>query len=306
MPSISSGRMPAPAQTAGSGFSPRLAERMRERIAASFSSDARTGPVSPAVNTSARYSSGMRSVSMAPKRLSASSPSCPGRGSASPGRPRSSGSRPSRWGPPRGPSPRPARPSSSARPRPPGPDRPRAGTSPGRTPRPWRGGAGPEEPPRAQRRRARLGGRCPCVGHVPLPCSPWSPNLGAGAGAHPFAAPVRVSGRSAAHASDVTRPWRPGTGDRDRARPTGAAGAVAYQEPRHTGAPPRHTGAPAGWQGCGYGRGADADAPAGAAGVPGAGRPVGTRVRACAPPPRTPARCPPPGPPRPPAPAATR
>ena len=56
---------------------------MYERIAANVRSERSTGAVSPAVNSSARYSTGIRSASMAPNRLPASSASWPVSRSAS-------------------------------------------------------------------------------------------------------------------------------------------------------------------------------------------------------------------------------
>ena len=56
---------------------------MYDRIAASRRSTASTVPVSPAVNSPARYPIGMRSASSAPNRLPSSSPSCPSRLTAS-------------------------------------------------------------------------------------------------------------------------------------------------------------------------------------------------------------------------------
>ena len=50
---------------------------MWARIAARVVSTRSISPVSPAVNSSARYSSGIRSASIAPNRTSAFSASCP-------------------------------------------------------------------------------------------------------------------------------------------------------------------------------------------------------------------------------------
>ena len=69
--------MPTASGMESSGSLPRLMPRMKERMAASFFSTAVTRSASPAVKSSARYSTGMRSASMAPNRLPASSPSCP-------------------------------------------------------------------------------------------------------------------------------------------------------------------------------------------------------------------------------------
>ena len=52
---------------------------MYARMAASFLRTPVTTAVSPALNSPARYSMGMRRASMAPKRFSGSSPSCPSR-----------------------------------------------------------------------------------------------------------------------------------------------------------------------------------------------------------------------------------
>ncbi len=77
MSTMSSAVIPTASGIVRSGSRPRLTSRMNDRIAASRARTSRTGAGSPAVNSSARYSTGMRSVSMAPNRLPADSPSCP-------------------------------------------------------------------------------------------------------------------------------------------------------------------------------------------------------------------------------------
>ena len=73
----SCGSMPTDLAISGRRSRPRLTSRMNDRIAASLARTSCTRRTSPAVNSSARYSAGMRSASIAPKRLSASSASWP-------------------------------------------------------------------------------------------------------------------------------------------------------------------------------------------------------------------------------------
>lgn len=75
MSSIASGVMPTACGMRSSGSAPRLMSRMNARIAAIRRSTSATTSVSPAVKRFARYSMGIRSSSMAAKRLTAFSAS---------------------------------------------------------------------------------------------------------------------------------------------------------------------------------------------------------------------------------------
>ncbi|KKO80741.1 hypothetical protein WU86_10335 [Corynebacterium xerosis] len=65
MSSMSWPSMPTAAAISGSGSRPLRTSRMNERMATSLRRTFSTTAVSPAVNSSARYSNGMRMVEMA-------------------------------------------------------------------------------------------------------------------------------------------------------------------------------------------------------------------------------------------------